>query len=85
MSKSPYVGYSIKDVKQAEATMWYIQVGRQFFEYESKCLWDKEEAEHLYGTLRDGLQHMMKTGDAKERQEARDILLHFRLLPLRFV
>lgn len=82
--KNPYVGYSLKDVKQAEATMWYIQTGKQFFDYEGQCLWEKEEAEDLYLTIRDGLEHMLKSGDRKEQQDARDILLHFRLLPLRF-
>lgn len=83
--RNPYRGYSLQDVKKSEATMWYIQIGKQFFEYDGECLWEKDEAEHFYFTLRDGLEHMLRSGDIEEREDAREILINFRLLPLRFV
>lgn len=82
--KNPYIGFTLDEVRKAEERLWYIQIGQQFFEYEGVYLWDKEEAEHFFFTIRDGLEHMLKTGDLEEREDAREIIINFRMLPLRF-
>ncbi|NJO48228.1 MAG: hypothetical protein HC840_00770 [Leptolyngbyaceae cyanobacterium RM2_2_4] len=83
--KSPYKSHTIEEVMQAEAGHYYIQIGDGMFESESgKLAFTKDRAENFYFQIWEGLKDMKANGSKKDREEALNCLLNFRIIPLRF-
>jgi hypothetical protein len=83
--KSPYKNHSIEEVVAVETGFYYIQIGEDMFESESgKLAFNKDRAESIYTKVWEGIKHMKKEGTEQERKDAENILLHFRIIPLRF-
>lgn len=83
--KSPFGGHSVQDVAKAEEGSYYIQIGSSMFESESgKLAFSKERANTIYMNIWEDLDHMKENGTPQEQEDARQCLLHFRIIPLRF-
>lgn len=83
--KSPYKNHTLREVMEAEAGHYYIQLGDSMFETESGLMaFSKERAEKFYAQILEGLQDMKKNGTKQDQAEAVMVLLNFRIVPLRF-
>lgn len=82
--KSPYKDYSIEEIMATETGSYYIQIGDNMFESDSgKLAFNKERADHFFFAVWEGLNDLIKHGNSKEKEEALQCLLNFRIVPLR--
>lgn len=83
--KSPFKGYTLKQIKDAENILYVIQLGDNIYVHEDgQMSFPKDRAEAIYKVLYAGLADMLKNGTFDEREDARNTFKSFRLMPLRF-
>lgn len=83
--KNPFVGYTLEETRQAEKSLYVIQMGDELFVHEKGHVsFSKDEADKLFEILTAGLQDMLKNGNFEDREDARKTFASFRIMPLRF-
>lgn len=82
--KNPYVNkLTLKQIEEAEANHYYIQIGEETVEYQGRQTFSKQRAEYLFDELMESLFHMVKHGTAEDRRIAKAGLLYFHIHKLR--
>ena len=81
--KSPFVGYSTKEVMEFEATTYVIQVGSDVFNIKGKWVFTKKAAQLYYGKVLRELLNQLKTGNSRQRVSAKRALGTLKVMPLR--
>jgi len=81
--KSPFKGFTIKEVFAAESTTYIIQVGSDFFSYKGNFAFSKRGAAIFYGKILKHLQYIIRNGNKQESIEAKECLKTLRIIPLR--
>lgn len=81
--KSPYRNYSVEDIAATELGTYVIQVGDDFFSHGGKMGFSLSRAEMFYDDILSGLNHMKKSGNEIEKQDALKCLLLLRMYPLK--
>lgn len=81
--KSPYGQYTVKEVIEAEAGNYVIQVGGDLFSYNGKMAFTKDRADMYYENVLAGLNDMKKNGSDLEKEDAVKCLIHLKIYPLR--
>lgn len=84
MKKSAYISYSEEDVAKTENGNYVIQVGADFFSYNSQVGFPLKEAELFYYDVMSGLIELKSSKDALDREDAVKCLLLLKMYPLRF-
>lgn len=82
--KSPFLGYTMDEIRFAEANLYVIQVGEDLHSHDGEVSFPKNEANYHYDMIFKSLGHMAKNGSFEEREDAHKMLRHFRIMPVRF-
>lgn len=82
--KSPYKHFTIEQVEAAERGHFYIQIGQDIFTTETGHMaFNKDKTDKFFLQLWDALDHMKKTGNKKEVEDAHICLNNLKIFPLR--
>lgn len=86
MSKnnSPYVTYTLAEIKTLEENYFILLFGRDCFVEEDYFLFTKKEVERLYKITLKDLSGIVADGNEKDRNYALDLIAGLAIKPLRF-
>ena len=81
--KSPFGQYSEHDVMVVEAGHYFLQVGSDIFIFDGKMAFTRDRVEKFYDGIFKDLTLMKETGSPEEQGDAKAVLLHLRIFPMR--
>lgn len=82
-NKSPFRGFTLDEVLEAESNSFVIQLGNNFYEKEGSFTFSIKEAEKYYDVLLDNILYTIDNGAEKQRKAALSCLATLKILPLR--
>lgn len=81
--KSPYIGYTEKEVHRMENNFFVLQFGGDFMLQDKFYLFTHKEAFKLYSDTLKGLVSITIDGDEKDRNYALDLIGGLHIRPMR--
>jgi hypothetical protein len=82
-NKGPFVSYTSEQIFSYEAMLYVIQIGRDILEVDGELFFIKKNANSYYNKILKEILIDYHEGNLKERNRAKNILLNFKILPLR--
>jgi hypothetical protein len=81
--KNPFVGYTLDEIREAEATAYVIQVGSDMFRYKGNYTFSYKSAVYFRNKILDNLMDLINNGDQDQKDNAFRVLKSLQILPLR--
>lgn len=81
--KSPYLGYSLREVAKIESAFFTVRFGGDFLFHDGHRIFTKSEAEKLYYATLADLLDVVQEGNAKDRAYAMDLIPGVSIQPMR--
>lgn len=82
-SKNPFVGYTIREVEEAESCSFIIQIGNSVFSRNGEYVFSKSQAERYYNKLLNSILNTLKDGNETQKHSAKKCLEKLKIMPLR--
>lgn len=81
--KSPYIGYTLEEIQEAEATAYVIQVGSDMFHYKGNYTFSHKSAIYFRNKIVANLVDLIENGDEDQKKNAHRCMLALHVRPLR--
>lgn len=81
--KSPFVGYSLEEIANAESSAYVIQVGSDMFHYNGTYTFSRRSAVYYRNKILANLLDSIANGTEDEKNNAHRVVMWLRILPLR--
>lgn len=73
--KSPFIGYSVEEVRRMENGFFLVQMGGDFLAEDGHYLFTRKEAVKLYNSTYRDLSEIINDGNDKDRAYSTDLIL----------
>jgi hypothetical protein len=80
---NPFVGYSVKEIEEIEASTYVIQVGSDLFHDNGRYTFSHRSAVYFHNKILNNLVNLIESGTAEQRDIALKCLAWLKILPLR--
>ena len=82
-NKSPFVGYTLEEIRRSEANSFVIMIGNDFYNKNGDFTFTLAQAEKYYEILLENILITLDEGTPKQKKAALSCLARLHILPLR--